>query len=90
MLHADVLESKDLGVKNVNGVFEDGLFYDFPYFQTTLQLPQCSSHDFLEGCAKTWMKIIFEHLVKQKWFTWEILERNIKGFPYKGKDAADR
>ena len=90
MFHEDVLEAEALNVKNVNGVFEDGLFYDFPYFQTSEQLPQCSSHDFLEGCAKIWIKVIFEHLVTLKWFSWEMLEKLIKLFPYKGKDSASR
>ena len=77
-------------VNNINGVYEDGLFYEFPFFNTSLQLPQCSSHDFLEGCSKVWLKIIFEHLVLKKWFSWETLEENIKTFKYKGKDAASR
>ena len=66
------------------------LFYDFPNFQTSKQLPQCSSHDFLEGCAKLWLLIILEHLVKQKWFSWHVLERILESFPYKGKDANNR
>ena len=90
MFHADVLEAAAINVKNVNGVFEDGLFYDFPYFQTSKQLPQCSSHDFLEGCSKIWVKVIFEHLVTLKWFSWEMIEKLIKLFPYKGKDSASR
>ena len=40
MFHANALEAAALNVNNINGVFEDGLFYDFPYFETSTQLPQ--------------------------------------------------
>ena len=47
-MHADFLESQELGVKHVNGVGHASMYYKFPHFQTSIQLPQCSSHDLLE------------------------------------------
>ena len=55
-------------LNNSPGVGRQSLFYQFPFFNTSKQLPQCSSHDYLEGCVKKWIKIIFESLVKKKWF----------------------
>ena len=43
------MEAKRLNRKHINGVSGEALFQDFPFFDTTLQHPQCSSHDFLEG-----------------------------------------
>ena len=90
MLFENYQESLEKNVLHINGVWTQSLFKDFPYFNTCLQLPQCSSHDLLEGCAKIWIKLILEHFVKSKWMTWDILERLIASFPYKGKDAGCR
>ena len=89
-LQEDFLKSKEMGVLHFNGVGSQSLFYDFLHFQTSLQLPQCSSHDYLEGCAKLWLLLILEHLFKQKCLLWQSLERIIRSFPYKGKDARNR
>ena len=43
-----------------------------------------------EGCAKLWILLILEHLVKKKWFSWLVIERILESYPYKGKDAANR
>ena len=80
-------------LKRVNHIFGVGcqsLFYQFPYFCTSTMLPQCSSHDYLEGCVKKWVLIIIEHFVHEKWITWLALERIIKDFPYKGNDARNK
>ena len=90
MLQENYLESQQISAKHVNGVGKESLFLDFPYFKTTKQLPQCSSHDFLEGCSKKWLLIILEHFVAEKWFSWDGLERMIKHFPFKGKDSTNR
>jgi hypothetical protein len=92
MLTANFLESQEISkhltkTRHVNSIYRQSLYHNFPYFQSTLQLPQCSSHDLLEGCVKLWMKIILFNLVKLKWFPWEFLERAIETFPYSGKDA---
>lgn len=34
-----------------------------------------------------WLKLIFEELVKAKWFSWDFVERMIDIFPYTGKNA---
>ena len=47
MMQNDYLESKELGVKHINGVCNQSLFHEFPYFETSTMLPQCSSHDYL-------------------------------------------
>ena len=44
----------------------------------------------LEGCAKVWLLVILENLVKKSWFSWEVFDQMIKFFPYKGKDANNR
>ena len=46
-----------------------------------------NSHDVFEGAAKRWLLMIFEALVKDKWFDWDILERLQTNFKFKGKDA---
>ena len=55
-----------------------------------MNAPQCSSHDFLEGCSKRWLKLILEHFVKSHWISWEALEKIITKFPYKNKDSNNR
>ena len=50
----------------------------------------CFSHDFLEGCSKVWLLLIFEHFTKKGWFNWEALEKTIKKFPYKNNHASNR
>ena len=90
MLHNDYLEHLEKEVIHINGVCNESLFKEFPYFTTTAQLPQCSSHDFMEGCSKLWLLIIIEHLYTARWFSWEALERLMKSFPYRGKDANSR
>ena len=42
------------------------------------------------GCAKKFLKVIIEHMVKEKWITWQCLERLMKAFPYRGKDAVNK
>ena len=54
------------------------------------QLPQCSSHDLLEGCAKMWILGILKHFVRLSWVTWDQVERLITIFPFKGKDSRSR
>ena len=90
MLKENLQESRERHLKHVNSVWKESLYQDFPFFEVTRQLPQCSSHDFLEGCVKLHLKIIIEHFVKQKWVTYEALEKLIKKFPYKGSDANSR
>jgi len=90
MLYMDFLESQEKKVIHVNGVGGLSLFYEFPYFSSPLQLPQCSSHDFLEGCGKLRLRIILENLVQDKWFSWEALENILLSFPYRGTDANSR
>ena len=90
MFQNNYLEAKERRVGHINGVGNQSLFFDFPYFSTSNQLPQCSSHDFLEGCSKVWLKIILEHLIKQNWFNWEGFERMITSFKFRGKDADNR
>ena len=52
-------------------------------------LPQCSSHDFMEGAVKLWLKLILENLVMKRWFSWKSLERMMK-FKFRGKDSNNR
>ena len=44
----------------------------------------------LEGCSKVWLKVILEHLVANKWFSWDSYEKNVKEFQFKGKDCDNR
>ena len=46
---------------HIFGVGKESLYHDFPFFQTCKMLPQCSSHEMLEGCAKVWLIVILEH-----------------------------
>ena len=67
MLNANFLESQEISkhltkTRHVNSIYRQSLYHNFPYFQSTLQLPQCSSHDLLEGCVKLWVKIILFNL----------------------------
>jgi hypothetical protein len=87
MLKENYYEAQTIGRTHVNSVGHLSLFTDFPFFDIPKQLPQCSSHDYLEGCVKLWIKIIFEHFVKIHWITWENLEKLIDSFPYRYKDA---
>ena len=90
MMFENFQESQEKNVIHINGVGGLSLYYQFPYFNSSKQLPQCSSHDYLEGCAKLWLKIIFEKLVKDQWFSWEALENVLLTFPYRGTDANSR
>ena len=90
MLQENFLESQQTGRLHINGVRNQSLFFEFPFFNSSKQLPQCSSHDFLEGAVKLWLTLILENLVKQRWISWQGLERLIDTFPYKGKDAINK
>ena len=91
MLNENYNEKTELGVTHVNGVAERSLYYDFPFFDIPAQLPQCASHDLLEGCAKMWLLLILEHfIIDRKWLKWESLEHLIRTFPYKGRDCNSR
>ena len=48
-LQANFLESKEIKRLHVNSVYKPSLYHQFPYFDTAKMLPQCSSHDFMEG-----------------------------------------
>ena len=48
-LHANYLESKEIKRLHVNSVYKPSLYHKFPFFNTAKMLPQCSSHDFMEG-----------------------------------------
>ena len=89
-LYEDFLESQEKEVKHINGVGNKSLYHEFPFFDSSKMLPQCSSHDLLEGCAKLWLKIILEHFVQMKWFSWDAFERIVKSFPYRGSDSNSR
>ena len=90
MMYEDYIESKEKNVKHINGINQLSLFYDFPHFKTCVQLPKGSSHNYLEGCVKLYIKVILEHLVRKQWFDWKALKRVMKYFPYRGKDANSR
>ena len=47
-LKSDFAEKERRKVTHVNAVERQSIFEDFPFFQIPLQLPQCSSHDYLE------------------------------------------
>ena len=47
-LKADFAEKERRQLKHVNAVESKIIFEDFPFFQIPNQLPQCSSHDYLE------------------------------------------
>ena len=89
-LYEDFLESQEKERNHINGVGHKRLYHQFPYFDSSKMLPQCSSHDLLEGCAKLWLRIIIEHFIEMKWFTWNAFERLIKCFPYRGSDSNSR
>ena len=42
-MQLDYLESVDAQVNNINGVGGQSLYYDFPFFKTSKQLPQVQS-----------------------------------------------
>jgi hypothetical protein len=46
---AKTLEGKKGEKKHVRGVAHASLFQDFPFFDIPKQLPQCVSHDYMEG-----------------------------------------
>ena len=46
-LQANYLEAAQLKRNNINGVYTQALYFQFPYFISSKMLPQCSSHDFL-------------------------------------------
>ena len=83
-------EKEEINRTHVNGVHDLSLYHDFPFFNVCKQLPQYSSHDLLEGCVKLWFKLILEHFVKSKWFSWDTLEKMMSTFPYRGSDANSR
>ena len=42
-MQLDYLESVDAQVNNINGIGGQSLYYDFPFFKTSKQLPQVQS-----------------------------------------------
>ena len=47
MLRENFDEKEAIKRSHVNGVGHRSLFFEFPYFNIPVQLPQCSSHDYL-------------------------------------------
>ena len=90
MMYDNYLEKEERKVTHVFGIHRISMYHNFPYFDVATQLPQCSSHDLLEGCAKKWLKLIFENLVKSKFFSWEALQRLMSTFPYVRKDSNNK
>ena len=74
----------------IKGVGRTSLYVDFPFFDIGKQLPQCPSHDYMEGCSKLWIKLILENLVSEHWMSWEAIETIITTYRFKHKDAANR
>ena len=74
----------------MKGVGRKSLYADFPFFDLGKQLPQCVSHDYMEGCSKLWIKLILENLVSENWMSWDSIEIAITRYKFKGKDAANR
>ena len=66
------------------------MFFDSIIKWDYLKIINLYSHDYLEGCVKKWLKVIFEHFVKTHWFTWEALETLIATYPYRYKDCNSR
>ena len=94
-VNADFIDAKERGALHTNSIHTNGigrenLYKNFPYFQSAKMLVNCSSHDMLEGCCKLYLKLIVEHLVKCRWFSWEDLEKLVKEFPFRGTDCNSR
>ena len=47
VMQNDYLESQQQEVKHINGICDQSLFFEFPFFETSKMLPQCSFHDYL-------------------------------------------
>ena len=90
MMYDNYLEKEERKVTHVFGIHRISMYHNFPYFDVATQLPQYSSHDLLEGCAKKWLKVIIENLVKSKFFSWETLQRLMSTFPYVRKDSNNK
>ena len=87
MFDADLTDKDNMEVSHVNGVSEKSPFRDIPYFDLSLQVTHCYSHDLFEGCLKTWLLLILEHFISKKWLNWDSLEGLLSQFPYHGRDA---
>ena len=47
MMQQNYLEKVDRHVLHINGIKNQSLYFEFPFFESSTMLPQCSSHDFL-------------------------------------------
>ena len=65
---AQTLEGKKGEKKHVRGVAHASLFQDFPFFDIPKQLPQCVSHDYLEGKESAEITCHVKIIVWMKYF----------------------
>lgn len=86
-----IQELRDNNMKSCNGIKFDSLFNTLSYFHVANPgLPPCLGHDLFEGVVDYDMAIFIGYFVDKKWFTLDLLNKNLQQFPFKGTDVANR
>lgn len=83
---------KDLrGLKSFRGVKEYSIFNELTHFKVCDPgLPPCLGHDLFHGVMDWDFAEIISYFVKQKWFSYETLNRRINHFKYSMFDSKNK
>ncbi|XP_046709098.1 uncharacterized protein LOC124388478 isoform X1 [Silurus meridionalis] len=74
--------------ETVKGIKFDSVFNSLKNFKVCQPgLPPCLGHDIFEGVFSYDVALYIKYFVKNKWFTYPILNRRIRQFKYNGSDA---
>ncbi|KAK3921794.1 Zinc finger protein 691, partial [Frankliniella fusca] len=70
----------------IQGIKGNSMFNSLKYFHSTSHLAPCLAHDLFEGVVSWDLSAIISSLVKDKWFSYELLNRRIRYLSCKGTD----
>ncbi|XP_071847914.1 uncharacterized protein [Apostichopus japonicus] len=75
---------------HIDGVKFNSVFNSLSHFHVAAPgLPPCLGHDLFEGLVDYDLALFIDYFVKQKWFTYDLLNENLNKFPFHGPDAAN-
>lgn len=85
-------EKESLNLDMFVGIKFDSMLNSLSYYHVCEPgMPPCIGHDLFEGIIPYDLCLIFKHFIKvKKIFTYNLLNRKIKKFPFKNDDAANK
>lgn len=75
----------------IEGIKFNSVFNKLNYYHVCLPgLPPCLGHDVFEGVLSYDVKLFLDYLIKEKWFSYKLLNRRIDIFEYSVEDQRDK